>query len=241
MKKINFVLVIILLTSVLSQAQQTISIPSPIKKIEVTGLAELEVVPDEIYVGITLQEFYNKNKEKIVIDQISKNFIAICDKAGITKDRIEVQNMSGFDNTSWWYRKRKKEQPDLLQSTTYIIKFSNPAEMDKLVNMLDDNATQNVFINKTSSSKEAEHKKQLKVQALQNAKLKAQYLLEGIGEKPGQVLFVKEIEVNDFPMYKGNYERSVMMTMDAGTSSNEGINFKKIKYRVDVEAHFAIQ
>ena len=111
MKKINFVLVIILLTSVLSQAQQTISIPSPIKKIEVTGLAELEVVPDEIYVGITLQEFYNKNKEKIVIDQISRNFIAICDKAGITKDRIEVQNMSGFDNTSWWYRKRKKEQP----------------------------------------------------------------------------------------------------------------------------------
>jgi uncharacterized protein YggE len=224
-----------------ASSQQTITIPNSVKKIEVTGSAEMEVIPDEIYIGIVLQEYYNKQKEKLTIDNISKSFLAACEKAGITKERIEVQNMSGFDNTSWWYKKRKKEQPDLLQSTTYIIKFSTPSDVDKLVNSLDDNATQNVYVHKTSTIKEAEYRKKLKVEALQNAKSKAQYLLEGIGEKTGSVLYVKEIEFNEMPVYKG-YERFAMSnSMETNTSANEGINFKKIKYRFEVEAHFAIQ
>src|SRR5690349_17201196 len=188
MKKIFFILCVT--AASWCSAQQTITIPSQVKKIEVTGSAEMEVVPDEVYLGITLQEYNNKQKEKISIDEISKNFLAICDKAGISKDHIEVQNMSGFDNSSWWYRKRKKEQPDLMQSTTYIIKFSSPAEVDKLVNKLDDNATNNVYIEKVSNSKETEYRKQLKIQALQNAKEKARYLLEGVGEKVGGLLYV---------------------------------------------------
>lgn len=238
MKKLIFILIFTI--PGINMAQQTITLSEPVKKIEVTGSAEMEVVPDEIYTGITLQEYYNKQKEKQTIDEISKNFLATCVKAGISKDRIEVQDMSGFDNTNWWHRKRKKEQPDLLQSTTYIIKFSNPAEVDKLVNMLDDNATQNIYINKTSSSKQAEYRKQLKKEALQNAKAKAQYLLEGIGAKAGAVLYVKEIELNDFPVYKGRMESNAMM-IDEASSANEGLNFRKIKYRYEMEAHFAIE
>jgi uncharacterized protein YggE len=242
MKKLILVLLLASANHICS-AQQTIAIPDKVKKIEVTGSAEMEVVPDEIYIGITLQEYYNKQKEKTTIDELSKNFLTVCEKAGVTKDRIEVQNMSGFDNTSWWYRKKKKEQPDLLQSTTYIIKFSTPSEVDKLVNMLDDNATQNVYIYKASSSKETEYRKQLKVQALQNAKVKAQYLLEGIGEKLGAVLYVKEVEANEGPVYKMAYAEMAMSNSSGnnGTSANEGISFKKIKYRFEIEAHFAIQ
>lgn len=235
----RLLLVILMSVPLMNLAQQTIHLPDPVKKIEVTGSAEMEVVPDEIYIAITVQEYYNKQKEKINIDAISKNFIATCEKAGISKERIEVQDMSGFDNTSWWYRKRKKEQPDLLQSTTYIVKFSNPAEVDKLVNMLDDNATQNIYLYKTSSSKQAEYRKQLKKEALQNAKAKAQYLLEGIGAKAGSVLYVKEIEQHEFPMYKGMMESNAMMAQDG--SANEGLNFRKLKYRYEVEAHFVIE
>jgi len=232
-------MILLVVMPLMSMAQQTITIPNTVKRIEVTGSAEMEVVPDEIYTAITVQEYYNKQKEKINIDAISKNFLAVCEKAGISKDRIEVQDMSGFDNTSWWHRKRKKEQPDLLQSTTYIIKFSNPGEVDKLVNMLDDNATQNIYVTKTSSSKQMEYRRQLKIEALQNAKAKAQYLLEGINAKAGSVLYVKEIEQNDFPMYKGRLESNAMMAQD--DSANEGLNFRKLKYRFEVEAHFGIE
>jgi uncharacterized protein YggE len=234
------ILILFVVAATFCSAQQTITIPSQVKKIEVNGSAEMEVVPDEVYIGITLQEYRDKQKEKVSIDAISKNFLSICDKAGISKDRIEVQNMSGFDNTDWWVRKRKKEQPDLLQSTTYIVKFSNPAEVDKLVNMLDDNATNNVYLYKLSNSKETEYRKQLKTQALQNAKEKARYLLDGVGEKVGGLLYVKEIEQGQIPYYKGA-AFSNTMRMESETSANEGLNFKKIKYRYEVEAHFAIQ
>ncbi|MEO5570413.1 MAG: SIMPL domain-containing protein [Bacteroidia bacterium] len=241
MKKLILVLLFVSGVVCRNNAQQTLTIQDKIKKIEVTGSAEMEVVPDEIYIGIALQEYYDKQKTKMTIDAISKNFLTVCEKAGITKDRIEVQNMSGFDNTSWWYTKRKKEQPDLLQSTSYIIKFSVPAEVDKMVNMLDDNATNNVYVNKTSSSKETEFRKQLKIQALQNAKAKAQYLLEGVGEKAGGLLYVKEIESNDGPVFKNYAIANSMMASGGEASANEGLNFKKIKYRFEVEAHFAIQ
>ena len=42
-----------------------------IKKITVTGSAEIRVVPDEIYVNFTLQEYYNKQKSKIWIRSFS--------------------------------------------------------------------------------------------------------------------------------------------------------------------------
>ena len=240
MKTTTILVLLTLLAGTATFAQQTINIPNSVKKIEVSGSAEMEVVPDEIYIGITLQEYYNKQKEKVDIDAISKNFLGICEKAGIGKDRIEVQNMSGFDNTSWWYKRRKKEQPDLLQSTSYTVKFTTPAEVDKLVNLLDDNATQNIYVSKTSSSKEKEYRKQLKIQSLQNAKVKAEYLLQGIGEKAGSVLYVKEMDFTqpEYPMYQMKMANT-MMAGDA--SANEGINFKKIKYRFEIEAHFAIE
>jgi uncharacterized protein len=241
MKKFILLSVLISMISITSYAQQTITVSNPVKNIEVTGSAEMEVVPDEVYVAVTLIEYYKPNKTKVNIDEISKSFIATCEKAGIGKERIEVQNMSGFDQSTWWWRKQKKEQPDLMQQTTYTIKFTSPGEIDKLVNLLDDNATQNIYISKTSHSKEMEYRKQLKMQALQNAKSKAQYMLEGIGAKAGDVLFVKEIEINNnyYPMYKGAMMAN--SAMESSTGANEGLNFTKIKYRYEVEAHFEIK
>ncbi len=241
MKKLFLVVIVVTLLSNPMSAQQTITIPSTVNKIEVTGSAEMEVVPDEVYVSITLQEYRKENKSKVSIDEISRNFISTCEKAGIGKERIEVQNMSGFDQSEWYVRKRKKEQPDLMQQTSYTIKFSSPGEIDRLANLLDDNATQNIYIIKTSHSKETEFRKQLKTQALQNAKAKASYMLEGIQSKAGKVIYVREIEATDmaYPMYK-NAMLMANSVMESG-GANDGLNFKKIKYHFDVEAHFEIQ
>lgn len=228
--------------SAVAIAQTTTDEKNKVKKIEVTGTAEMEVVPDELYVNFTLQEYYNKSKEKISIDNIQKDFLDRCAKAGITKDRIFIQNMTGFDQSYWYWRKQKKEQPDLMASTTYIIKFSNAADIDKLVNKLDDNATKNMFISKTTHSKMEEFRKEVKIKALQAAKAKAQYLCESIGEKAGPVIFIHEVD--DTGNIAPYMERNMMMTnasMDASSTANEGIDFQKIKIKYHMEAHFAIQ
>jgi uncharacterized protein YggE len=212
------------------------------KKIEVTGSAEMEVSPDEIYVNFTVQEYYDKQKKKIDIDQIQKDFLDKCSKAGIGKERIQIQNMSGFDQSNWYWRKKKKEQPDLLASSTYTIKFSSAADIDKLVNLLDDNATSNMRISRTSHSQIEEYRKQIKTKALQAAKSKAQYLCESIGEKVGKTIYIQEIN-NDYNqpqpyLMDGMYANAAMAK---NSSANEGIEFKVIKIRYEILARFEIQ
>ena len=122
-----------------------------------------------------------------------KDFLNRCTAAGITKDRIQIQNMNGYDQSNWYWRKKKQEQPDMMASTTYIVKFAMATDIDRLVNTLDDNATQNMYISKTASSKMEEYRKDIKIKALQAAKAKAQYLCESIGEKIGAALLIKEV------------------------------------------------
>lgn len=243
MKKIKtlFALLTILLISKTITAQITTDSKEKTKKIEVTGSAEIEVVPDEIYVNFSLQEYYNKAKEKINIDAIQKDFLDKCTNAGITKDRIQIQNMSGFDQSSWYWRKMKKEQPDMMATTTYLIKFSTAGDIDKLVNTIDDNATQNMYISKTANSKIEDYRKDIKIKALQAAKAKAQYLCESIGEKVGIALYIKEIEEGDYQppiMDRAMFSNSAM---SAAPTANEGLDFQKIKIRYEILVQFAIQ
>jgi len=200
----------------------------------------LRIVPDEIYVNFTLQEYLDKQKEKISIDEIQKDFLDKCSKAGIGKERINIQNMNGFDQGNWYWRNRKKQQPDLLASTTYILKFTNAGEIDKLVNSLDDNSTQNMYISKTTHSRIEEYRKDVKIKALQAAKSKAQYLCESIGEKIGKTLFIQEIE--DYNYSPGYKSMAMSNEMDmAAPTANEDIDFQKIVIRFQMKAEFEIE
>jgi len=61
----RFVLTAVLLASSLSMFAQTSTTvdKDPIKKIEVTGTAELEIVPDELYFTISLKEYFKDEKK----------------------------------------------------------------------------------------------------------------------------------------------------------------------------------
>jgi hypothetical protein len=58
--------------------------------------------------------------------------------------------------------------------------------MDKLVEKLDDDATQNFLIVSTDHSKMAEFRRQLKIAAVKAAKEKGIYLTDAIGERLGE-------------------------------------------------------
>jgi uncharacterized protein len=95
MKKILFISALILGTFISKHSNSqniTAVVEDKTKKIEVTGSAEMQIVPDEIFVDFTLQEYYNKQKSKIDIDQIQRDFLDRCNEAGISKDRIKIRS-----------------------------------------------------------------------------------------------------------------------------------------------------
>ena len=111
------------------------------KTINVSGTAEMEVVPDEIYVQVELREYDKKGSGKVDIETIKNNFIKAALGIGISETNIRVQGYQGWDGNYWWYKKNKKKNPDMKASITYRVKLPTTKKMDELVEKMDDEAT----------------------------------------------------------------------------------------------------
>jgi len=230
-----FALVILCNTAAISQEQVKQ------KTINVTGIAEMEVVPDEIYVAIELREYDKKGGSKVDIDAIKSDFLKAALSVGIPQTDISVQSYQGWDGNYWLYKKNKKKNPDLKASITYQVKLANTKKMDELVQKLDDEATQNFYISRVSHSRIEEYKKQLKIQAVKAAKEKAIYLADAIGEKAGEAITINEPNeigiVYPHPVYANRMVKAE--AMDAAQAAPE-VDFKKIKLKFEVNTVFAL-
>lgn len=215
------------------------------KTVNVSGIAEMEVVPDEIYVQIQLREYDKKGGTKTDIDAIKNDFLKAALNTGISENDITVQGYQGWDGNYWWYKKNKKKNPDLKASITYQVKLASTKKMDELVQKLDDEATRNFFISRVSHSKIQEFKKQLKIQAVKSAREKANYLADALNEKAGEALTINEPnEIIPYPqpMYTNRMmEAKVAMDAGAGDEQMPNIDFKKIKLQYEVNVVFALK
>lgn len=214
------------------------------RTINVTGSAEMEVVPDEIYVHVHLKEYEKKGSGKISIDKIKTDFLAQVRQIGIPDSAVSIASYEGNDGNIWW--KKKKKDPQMFASITYQLKLNSSAKVDQLVNALDDDATENFQIVRTSHSKILEYRRQLKIAAVKAAKEKAQYLAGAIDEKVGEAIIVNEpAEMN---IYQPNPYGNMMMnklenaSLDAGSAAPaQAPDFKKIKLKFEVNAVFALK
>ncbi|MFL5808746.1 MAG: SIMPL domain-containing protein [Flavisolibacter sp.] len=235
MNKILFVLITIVISA--STNAQTEKNPFP-KTISVAGSAEMEIIPDEIYVQVDLKEYEKKGQPKTSIDKIRQEFLGKAKSIGLPDSAITIASYDGSNEDEAW-EKRKKEKEELLASISYQVKLKSSDQLDALVNILDDNATENFAIIKTSHSKIIELRKQLKIQAIKAAKEKAKYLSEAIDEKIGSAISINENVENYTPAYENVFSNSMMVrNADKDESS---VNFKKIRLKFDVYVTFALQ
>jgi uncharacterized protein len=245
MKKI-FIALIAFLNVINSTAQNTQPgcYPYP-KTISVIGSAEMEVIPDEIYVQVDLREYKKKGEDKVELDKIKADFMASCKSVGIADSNIAVASYDGYNMSAIW--RRRKKDPDLMASIIYQIKFSNTKLIDALVDKLDDQATSNFGIVRTSHSKIREYRKQLKVMAVKAAKEKAQYLSESISEQVGQAITIDEpdesssSDVVNGRLRASNSVMKEQKSYDVYQGYDTGIDYKKIKLRYDVKVLFALK
>src|SRR5687767_15052001 len=127
-----------------AQLPQPIFANNPFPKtITVSGSAEMEIIPDEIYVNVELKEYQKKGENKKDIETIKKSFLEEVKSVGIADSAISIVSFTG-NNPYFW--KRRKKDPDLFTSIVYQVKFKSSELMDKLVEKLDDDATQNFLI-----------------------------------------------------------------------------------------------
>lgn len=217
--------------------------PAPLQRtINVTGTAEMNIVPDQIYVQIDLREYDKKNVSKVDIETIRNNFLSACKSLGIADTNISVQSYSGWDGNYWWYKKNKKQNPDMKAGISYWVKLNNTNMIDQLVNKLDDEATQNFFIAKVDYSKMDELKKQLKIEAIKAAKAKAEYLAAAINENIGEAITINEPNEVNFPrpVYANMMLKSTVAEQQ-DQSAPMNVDFKKMDLKYEVNVIFALK
>jgi len=239
MKKYSLPLLLVLLNSLAFSQTPTESVPFP-KSIKVEGSAEMEIIPDEIYTTVELKEYEKKGTGKITLEKIKADFLQLCKNIGLPDSTISIDSYEGINDFTGKRRKRKEE---LYSSIQYQIKFSTSTKMDELVEILDDEATQNFTIVRTSHSKIREFRKQLKIQAVKAAKEKAIYLSEAIDEKIGVAISIIEpAEYNTLQDNNNNYRlgnsANGLINFD---QSGKVVDFKKIKLRYSANVVFALK
>ncbi|MGN6294664.1 MAG: SIMPL domain-containing protein [Chitinophagaceae bacterium] len=225
-------------TSMAQQGQPVYTVNPFPKTISVSGSAEMEIVPDEIYVQITLMEYQKKGESKKDLESIRTAFLAACRAIGIPDSLISIASYSGYNN--YYELKKKKKGTDMLAQITYQVKFSGSRQMDELVEKLDDDATKNFQIVSTSHSKMPEFRKQLKIKAVQIAREKGLYLSEAIGEKLGEAITINE-PAEWQPYFMSSAQSNMLMRDQASPEGGSQIDFKKMKLRFEVNVVFALK
>ncbi|MES2429999.1 MAG: SIMPL domain-containing protein [Bacteroidota bacterium] len=216
------------------------------KTITVTGSAAMEVTPDQIFVEVYLREYKKKGEEKTTLDKIKIDFLNLCKNVGISDSNIVVSDYEGFNNY-FYFKRSKRQNPDLYAAIRYVVKFSDLVKLNALADGLDDEAIQSFDIVNVTHSKITEYRKQMKIAAIKAAKDKAIYLTEAINEKLGEAITINEPNDAGADFQGENYLNRKLSNGKKETNVSffndqvDKIDYKKIKIRFEVEILFALK
>ena len=208
------------------------------KTIQVSGSAEMKIIPDQIYVQVILKEYEKKGQGKVNIEAIRNNFLKQYKAIGMPDSLISIAGYDGQSNDWIWRKKKRKDE--LYASLTYQIRFSNSKQMDELVNRLDDDATQSFQVVSTTHSRLEQFKKELKIEAVKAAKEKANYLAKAIDEEVGAAITIDEPH-EYFQPYARVSNKMMEASMADGAEALPDVDFMKIKLKYDVRVVFALK
>ncbi|RXM53762.1 MULTISPECIES: SIMPL domain-containing protein [unclassified Chryseobacterium] len=190
--------------------------------IEVTGVAEMEVEPDEVIFSIGIKA---DNKNDLADNE--KKMFDILKNAGVKNEDIKFK--SSYQNI---YAKNGKF------SKNYVFKANAKSNLSKIFEDLNQKWVSSLNISEVKNTKIADFRKTVKINALKAAKEKADYLLESMGKKVGTVLEIVEIEdyTSDTVMpvaYKGRMNSAQLEMADAPVDfSFDNIENIKLKYSI---------
>lgn len=232
------ILIVLLLFSLTGFGQQLK--PNAKPYIEVTGKAEKEIVPDEIYIDLCLEERMEKGN-KITIEEQENKLKKALSNVGIPLENLSIADINAVIVKTGWWRK------ELLSKAKYELKVDGANQLKKVFKVFKKLNITDANIVRATHSKIIEIRKSIRISAIKAAKDKANYLLNAIGEKTGKPLIINEsIENNQqfAPLNHLNISNSNEYTSKSRTFKSYGRNvvqFEKIKISSAIYIKFEIK
>ncbi len=220
------------LCAVLTAAAQQEAYPS---YIQVYGRAEKEIVPDEFYLSVIIDE--RDSKGKISVESRQREMIAALRKQGVDVEKqLKVANLS-----SEFFKKNTS-----VATAKYQLKLSSAAEVAKVWQALDALGISDVSIQRVSHSAIDRLKEEVRIEAIRNAQQSARTLAEALGQTIGKCFYIWDSNNDIVPAYYNNAVtvRSMKMMDAAGAveeAAEESLDFKTIKLQYGVQAKFVLE
>lgn len=236
MKKIFLLWFLVSAISVSAQMTDAGKMPT----IQVTGTAEIQVVPDTATFSFTVSKKNNsvavakkQNDETITrVSDLAKRFgIAMTDvktdyiRISEAKKRVKV---SGSDDDY-------EEVPDGFQvNRSLVIKLRDMSKFETVLTALLDAGINDVDDVTFSSSEIRKYKDQARAQAIQAAKEKAQAIASAIGQTIGKAISIEEKDIDGYTSPSAN-RISNNFSLAENITENSAVGTIAVKAQVEAE------
>ncbi|MCD8423658.1 SIMPL domain-containing protein [Tenacibaculum finnmarkense] len=181
MKYITLLTFFSLVQSIYSQNKNFIDLPY----IETSAKVDTLVVPDKIYLSITISE--KDTKGKIPIEELE---IKMAEK--LKSIDIDISKQLFLNDLSSNFKKYFLKQQDVLKVKSYTLLVFDAKTAGKTIIELEQINISNVRLEKTEYSKIEKLKLELKSRAILKAKQKAEYMTKPLGQKVGKAIFISD-------------------------------------------------
>lgn len=233
----NLITLLLILTSTLVYGQTGEKNFLDLNYIEVTGRAEMEIIPDIIYLQILLSEKDNRNKTSI--SELENEMFKKLEEIGIniSKDLLIKDISSNFK----FYLLSKRS--DILLSKEYQVLVRDGKTASSVFLELEKIGISNINVEKLDNSRIEDYRKEVKVDAIKAAREKAELLTQSINQELGRALYVKELEnsVGYNPGASNSIRISGASSIYGSSSPDLGIDFEKIKLDYSILCRFELK
>jgi len=206
--------------------------------IEVTGSAEMTIVPDIVELEIVL---VNTSNPKQSTENLDKEIYEALAKNGIPKSLLMFSEINSpyYWYYHWWWNR------NYANSKTYQLKLDCKEYTLDFIKDIKPEYINNIRIVSSTHSKVTDYRSEVKVQAMIAAKDKASLLLTSIGEELGSVIEITEIvQAPNNPYWNyNNYSlnSNCVMPQSGYSSSEYETILPSIKLRYEIKAKFEIK
>ncbi|MEZ5424592.1 MAG: SIMPL domain-containing protein [Pyrinomonadaceae bacterium] len=221
--------------SVLTVTLFSQDIADALRGIEVVGTAERMVVPDELTFRITLSE-RGTGRSKITIEQQEAGLRTELEKVGIDV----AKDLSIYDVSARYFRYRRTR--DVLATQNYRLVIRDLEKVAKLQEIADKLNVSSLDLVLAENAHIEDIRQELRIEAIKNAKAKAEALMQAIGGHVGNAIYVKEV-VPEAPRY---FESPYAYAANAANAAFDStvthpLSFAPQKEKMTILARFEIK
>lgn len=206
--------------------------------IDVQAYSEREVIPNELYIAITINENDYKGKKSlqemqdVMIDVLKKNGIDVSESLSIDfmGSKISYKLIS------------KRINPK--SNAKYTLKLSDAYMMQKVINDLEEKGISNIELTEAKYTKADELKIELGIEAMKKAQKEAQALAGAIEQEIGKAISISSWSSQSgqqLRMYKSQNAIAEEAADEATGNTFTSIPISKLTYRVNVNIRFELK